>query len=55
MLDWNTANPESPIRISMSQLLKRVKAMREDKVTRIERTAPKEVRAEVRRELAGAL
>ncbi|HPL79797.1 MAG TPA: hypothetical protein PKY40_12380, partial [Burkholderiaceae bacterium] len=26
--DWNADNPESPIRISMSQLLKRVKAMR---------------------------
>jgi hypothetical protein len=35
----------------MPQVLKRVRAMREDKATRIARTAPKEIKATVRREL----
>lgn len=48
---WNRDNPESPIRINMSQVLKRVRAMREGKEERIAKTAPKEIRAEVRREL----
>ncbi|MEO8021058.1 PLxRFG domain-containing protein [Polaromonas sp.] len=49
---WNEANPTAPIKIQMPQIIKRVKAMREDKATRIARTAPKEIRASVRRELA---
>lgn len=49
---WNEANPAAPIRIQMPQIIKRVKAMREDKATRIAKTAPKEIRASVRRELA---
>ena len=32
MADWNSRNPDSPIRINTAQLLKRIKAMREDKV-----------------------
>ena len=52
---WNRDNPESPIRITTAQLLKRLRAMREDKVSRIERTAPKEIRNEVKRELSAAL
>ena len=55
LAQWNKDNPESPIRITTAQLLKRLKAMREDKVTRIERTAPKEIRATVHRELSEAL
>ena len=51
---WNRDNPESPIKITTAQLLKRLKAMREDKMTRIEHTAPKEIRATVHRELAEA-
>lgn len=49
---WNEANPAAPIRIQMPQILRRVKAMREDKATRIAKTAPKEIRASVRKELA---
>lgn len=49
---WNEANPTAPIKLQMPQIIKRVKAMREDKATRIARTAPKEIRATVRRELA---
>lgn len=49
--EWNRKNPESPIRISMAQILKRVRAMRTSKEDRIAATAPKEIRAAVRREL----
>lgn len=52
MLDWNRKNPESPIRINMGQVLKRVRAMRTSKEDRIAATAPREIRAAVRRELA---
>lgn len=49
--EWNRANPDSPIRINVTQIQRRVKALKEDKATRMERTAPKELRQEVRREL----
>ena len=52
MLQWNRDNPESPIRINMGQILKRVRAMRMGKEERIAMTAPSEIRATVRRELA---
>lgn len=52
--DWNQKNPESPIRINPSQVMKRVRSMREDKATRIAKTAPKEIRASVRADLAEA-
>lgn len=48
---WNESNPESPIRINMPQLFRRVRALKEDKATRIARTAPKEIRQDVRRAL----
>ena len=50
--EWNRDNPESPIRIEMNQVTKRVKAMRMSKQERIDKTAPKELRAEVRKELS---
>lgn len=49
---WNESNPSSRIRIDMPQVRKRVIAMRQSKARRIAKTAPKEIRAEVRRELA---
>lgn len=49
--DWNRANPESPIRIVPAQIQKRVQSMTMDKATRIQKTAPKEIRAQVHREL----
>ncbi len=52
--DWNVKNPESPIRINPGQVMKRVRSMREDKATRIAKTAPKEIRAAVRADLAVA-
>jgi hypothetical protein len=52
LIDWNADNPDSRIKIDYSQIFKRLKAMNMSKAQRIEKTAPKEIRAEVRRELA---
>lgn len=51
---WNAANPESPIRIKFSQIAQRVKKMNETKQERIAKTAPREIRAAVRDELAAS-
>ena len=51
---WNSTNPESAIRINMAGVLTKLKAMREDKATRIEHTAPKSMRADVRKQMQGA-
>lgn len=51
---WNENNPEAPVKISMPSVLARVRAMREDKATRLANAAPKAVRAEVRRQMADA-
>lgn len=51
--DWNEKNPLEPIGIQMPQIIKRVRAMMESKQERIAKTSPKEIRATVRRELAG--
>jgi len=53
LANWNRRNPDSPIRINMSQVLKRVRALKEDKASRMARTAPKEIRQEVRAALEG--
>ena len=55
LAEWNANNPETPIRILMPQIVKRVRALNEDKATRIAKTAPTEIRASVRRELAEEL
>ena len=49
--DWNEKNPMSPIKIRMGDILKRAKNMNMDRSERIAKTAPKEVRQEVRRQL----
>jgi hypothetical protein len=49
--EWNRDNPDSPIKIDAGQIHKRVKAMRATKQERIEKTAPKELRASLRQEL----
>ena len=54
LAQWNADNPESPIRIDFKQIAKQVRAMNEDKATRIAKTAPVEIRAAVRRELESA-
>jgi hypothetical protein len=52
--EWNRANPDSPIRIQMPQIIKRVRQMNTSKTERIAKTAPKEIRAQVREELEAA-
>jgi hypothetical protein len=49
--DWNTANPSSRIVITPQQIGRRLKDMRSSKDERIARTAPAEIRAQVKREL----
>jgi hypothetical protein len=50
---WNEDNPKTPIRIEMSQVLRRVRQMRMTKAERMAKTAPKEIREAARRELEG--
>jgi len=54
LTQWNRDNPESPIRIKMPQIVKRVREMRTSKADRIAKTAPKEIRAQVKQDLADA-
>jgi hypothetical protein len=51
---WNRDNSESPIRITMQQLRQRVHTLNMSRAERLERTAPREIRNEVRRQLATA-
>jgi hypothetical protein len=48
MLAWNRANPQSPVTIDMAGVRRRVVAMRQSKSERVEKTAPKAIRGEVR-------
>lgn len=52
--EWNEQNPDSPIRIKPGQIQQRVKKMREPKAERLAKTAPKELRESVRRDLTEA-
>lgn len=49
---WNQRNPQTPIRIKPAQVRSRLRSMRMDKRERLERTAPAEIRANVRQALA---
>jgi hypothetical protein len=49
---WNEKNPEQHISANMSAILKRVNEMRKDKAQRIADTAPKVMRAQMKREVA---
>jgi ABC-type nitrate/sulfonate/bicarbonate transport system substrate-binding protein len=51
---WNRDNPSSPIKIDRQQVRRRVAQMRASKEERMAKTAPKEIRAEVKRELEAA-
>lgn len=51
---WNIDNPDSQVVINRSAIAARVKAMREDKNTRLEHSAPKSMRANVRQALSEA-
>lgn len=52
LAEWNENNPSSPIRINSMQIYKRVKQMSLSKAERLAKTAPAEIRASVRAELA---
>jgi N12 class adenine-specific DNA methylase len=51
--DWNRKNPEAPVRISMPGIRRRVLAMRQEALDRVQKTAPAALKAAVRTELAG--
>ena len=54
LAEWNRKNPQSPIRIDNSQINRRVQQAMMEKAKRLEKTAPKEIRDSVRRELERA-
>jgi N12 class adenine-specific DNA methylase len=45
---WNAKNEDTPIKIKLGDVLRRAKNMRMDRATRIEKSAPSEVRGTVR-------
>lgn len=45
--DWNETNPETPISISMSQIVRRVQQMKTSRAERVQKSAPKELRAQM--------
>jgi hypothetical protein len=49
---WNSANPESPIRINANQIKAQVQSMMLTRDQRLQKGAPKEIRGEVHRQLA---
>lgn len=51
LAEWNRTNPEARIVIKEEQINKRVQSMNRTKAQRLQRTAPREIRAEVRKEL----
>jgi hypothetical protein len=51
---WNEDNAETPIRLNMPSIISKVKTMREDKATRLERTSPKGMRETVRKQMSEA-
>jgi hypothetical protein len=51
LMEWNAANPKMRIAINGQQIISRLKAMAENPLSRMARTAPKEVRGNVRQML----
>lgn len=51
---WNADNTTTPIKLNMPSILRQVRLMRMDKAQRLETTAPKAIRQEVRRQLSEA-
>ena len=49
--EWNRKNPHSPMTIDMAAVRRRVMAMRQDRMTRLAKAAPKAIRAEVKAQL----
>jgi hypothetical protein len=54
LIDWNRKNPSSPIRVTVQQVNQLVQNMNKTKAQRMSASAPKELRAAVRRELAAS-
>lgn len=52
LADWNRDNPEQPIVVKMPDVWKRVREMGKDRSDRIADTAPKALRAQMRKEVA---
>jgi N12 class adenine-specific DNA methylase/ribosomal protein S18 acetylase RimI-like enzyme len=50
--DWNSKNPDTPIRVNMPAIAKRVRSMRQDALNRTQKTAPAALKATVRNELS---
>lgn len=49
--EWNSKNPETPIKTDMPGIVRRVRAMREDALARTQKTAPQALKQSVKREL----
>jgi hypothetical protein len=45
LAEWNASNPDTPIGITFGQIQKRVRQMRMTRVQRLQKSAPKELRA----------
>jgi hypothetical protein len=52
--DWNENNPNEKMQVSLPGVLQRVRKMRESKADRIASSAPKSMRANIKKELAPA-
>lgn len=52
---WNAKNPDTPVRVNLAAIAKKARTLNTDKAKRIEATAPKAMRADVRAELAREL
>ncbi|WP_426106341.1 PLxRFG domain-containing protein [Massilia sp. TSP1-1-2] len=50
--DWNEKNPETPIRVNLPAIIRRVRAMKQDAIVRTQKTAPAALKQSVRAELA---
>lgn len=48
LAEWNASNPDTPIGITFGQIQKRVRQMRMTRVQRLQKSAPKELRADAR-------
>lgn len=51
--DWNTKNPEAPIRVTLQQIRRRVQEMGRTRDERLIRSAPRELRQGARDTLSG--
>lgn len=50
--DWNSKNPETPVKVNLPAIIRRVRAMKQDALMRTQKTAPAALKQTVRNELA---